>query len=245
MSAARQAYAQARVQARFGRRPAEHDFRLLDASRSIAHLQEALRHGPLAQYVAGLDAAPDSDAFEASLRTTWRAACAEVARWHAPEWRLAFATFCAHADLPALELLRADGSVPAWLHSDDHLGPLLRSEGEARMELLRRTCGPAIAAAYAADGPLQGGWLAAWRASAPRAPARVAAHLAEIGSLQGALYANDELRIGVRVARLERLFRTAAGTPVAGFAYLGLLAITLQRIRGGRAVLLVAEISPS
>ena len=79
MSAAWQGYASARVQARFSRRPAAHDFRQLDSSRSVAHLREALRQGPLAAFVVGLGPAPSSDDFEARLRAAWRDSCAEVA----------------------------------------------------------------------------------------------------------------------------------------------------------------------
>lgn len=241
MNAVRYGYAQARVQARFGRRPALHEFRLLDASRSIAHLHEALRQGPLAAYVAGLGPAPDSDAFEARLRAAWRAACAEVARWYAPEWSGAFATFCARADLPSLELLRGGGAMPAWLRADPVLGEVARHDGEARTGAVRRVLGAALADAFADAAPLALGWQSTWRASWPAVGPRLARLLAEAAELQADGGAADERRLSARTARLERLFRRAAGSPAAAFAYLGLLAITLERIRGGRAALLVTE----
>jgi hypothetical protein len=241
MSAARQGYAQARVQARYSTRPAPHDFSVIDASRSVAHLHEALRHGPFAPFVATAGPASDSDAFEAGLRRTWRGACAEVARWHEPTWMPAFIAFRAHADLASLALLRAGMFVPSWLRNDEFLGPIARSEAELRATLLRGTYGVDIATAFAADAPLADGWRSAWRGSWPGQHPGIARQLAEVAEVHADTGESDESRLSARTGRLERVFRRAAGTPAAGFAYLGLVGITLQRIRGGRAALLVAE----
>lgn len=245
MSAARQGYAQARVQARFATRAAPHDFSVIDASRSVAHLHEALRHGPFAPFVANAGVAPDADAFEAGLRWTWRAACAEVARWHAPAWTPAFVVFRAHADLASLALLRANTSIPAWLRNDNFLGPIAHSEADARLALLQERYGREIARAFAANEPLAAVWKAAWRRSWPGPALSVARQLDKVAALHADNSVTDASQLSSNTARLERLFRRTAGTPVAGFAHLGLVALTLQRIRGGHAALLVVAAEAS
>jgi len=245
MSAARQGYASARVQARFSRRPAPHDFRLLDASRSIAHLQDALRQGPLARFVAGLGPSPGSDDFEARLRDAWREACAEVSRWHATEWASAFLLFDACADLAGLELLRAGGPAPVWLQSDDRLGPVAHAGAASRATAVRTTYGTPLAVAFEAAAPLSEAWRRAWIASWPPVSRPVAKILAGIADLCLEPRVADERRLEERTGRLERLLNRGRGTPAAAFAYLAILAIALERIRGSRAALLVPDDAPS
>ena len=245
MSAAWQGYASARVQARFSRRPAAHDFRQLDSSRSVAHLREALRQGPLAAFVVGLGPAPSSDDFEARLRAAWRDACTEVARWHGPEWARAFRLFDYQADLPALELLRAGGPVPAWLQADSRLEVIARAPAAGRLAVVQATYGPELSAGFDTHAPLARLWLETWRASWPVVTRPVAAILVEVTCLFVEPRGVDERRLEARTERLERLLRRGRGTPAAAFAHLVLVGSALERIRGSHAALLASGTAPS
>jgi len=237
MTLARQGYAQARVQARFGDLPETRDFRLLDASRDAAHFQDALRTRKFARYVPGLGPAVDSDGLEARLRSRWRGLCAEVAHWYEPQWQDAFRAFSAYPDLATLEYLRAGGAVTAWMRSDPLLAPVAREPSAVRPAVVASTYGAAIGRGFADGRPLGRDWLRAWRATWPRVERTPEQRLLQIAreiSIPDVVSAATDVR-----SRLERLFRRGSLTVVAGFVYLAIVALVIGRIRGGHAARLL------
>ncbi len=227
-------YAQARLQARFGARPTAVDFALLDASRDAIHFQEALRAGVFADYARGLGPIADPDGLESRLTTAWRDVCAEVSRWYAPLWQPAFAAFAAYPDIASLEYLRAGGAAQPWLLADPLLGPIARVAPRDRSGAVEAGYGGAWRSAFAGDLPLADSWRALYLSSVPATGPGVVAGLKEVASLLAAPYGVGA-DTGQSAARLERLFRRHAGTPLAAFAYLALLLRMLDRLRGGEA----------
>ena len=209
-------YAQARLQARYGARPDEALWQRLAGQGDLGGYLAAARATSLAGWLSGIGERADSHAVELALRKRWREAVGELARWLPAEWRAAVAWSAQLIDLPALAWL-AGGEAPlAWMEKD----PVLAAEPAGRRPNSRES------------------WLAGWRQRWPDGAegealaglgAVVEAHLAAFAQLPPAA-AVEARRALADEAR--RRFRRGAGHPVAAFAWLLLLALDLERLRG-------------
>jgi hypothetical protein len=99
------AYAQSRLQARYGRLPDEATWRALEASRTAEHYLSLARAGALAAWTEGLPDAGDAPRVEQHLLTRWQGHVDEVARWLPARWRPAAQAF---ARLPEVALPNAE-----------------------------------------------------------------------------------------------------------------------------------------
>jgi hypothetical protein len=219
-------YVQARVQARHGARPDEAGWRLVEGAKSAEeYLQRARRTG-LRGFIERIDAGRSSHAVERKLRAQWRHYVAEAAAWAPPEWRAAVRAVARLTDLPIIAALRS-GATADFMRQDPVLAQLAESERGA--------------AAKSEETPA-GRWLLEWRAAWPkphaserkwleRLVALVAAHAARLNAA-GVQETSARYR-GELMQALTRLFRRRSGTPTALFAHLGLVALDLERLRGG------------
>ncbi|SMH54121.1 hypothetical protein [Maritimibacter sp. HL-12] len=207
------AYAQARMQARFAARPEAAEWQMIETGRDLAQGLDATKRTGLAAFVARLGRDSSREAVESGLRQAWADLVAEVAHWAPPSWRA------------ALE----------WVALLPHLG-LADAEGS-----LALPGGEALATAIE-DGARPG---AAWQAGlAARLPRGGAAALAPLNPLITAYLEGPPRALTERWALmrgLERLLRARAGEPAAAFAFLGLMALDLERLRGA---LLLARLFP-
>ena len=80
-------YAQARLQARFGERPDESLWRMLENAAEPAALLEIAAASGLRRWIAGIGASSESHAIETALRARWRDCVAEVTSWMPPAWQ--------------------------------------------------------------------------------------------------------------------------------------------------------------
>jgi hypothetical protein len=219
-------YALTRVQSQYGARPHASDWRRLEASHDLGQYLEGARGSIFGPWIAALDRTRDAHAIERTLRAAWRSYVAVVAAWHPRCWQ-AWLTWLEW--LPSLGLipqLEHAGPVPEWLLADPILG--------------RRTALAAFEPAIAGRVPLAQLWLARWRELRPPLDATTAQLLAAVGKAvreHAQRIAQDgadavALREQLRV-RLKRLFRAAAGTPVATLCHLVLMALDFERLRGG------------
>lgn len=252
-------YAQARMQARFGRRPDAALWGELDAIRELPGYLVALRRTPLASWVVGLDTSSDIHRIEARLRERFRAHVEELARWLPPEWRASLSWVEALLDLPALaRLVSGEGALP-WMSAEPGLRKLAGADGDdARAGampdfLLRDSRGKRRAAP--APGDARAAWLAEWQRRWPAADAAtrrrmrrvvtaISVHLARFGhsGMEGSWHARAALERELRL-----LFRRLALRPEAAFPYLGLTALDLERLRAGlvtRFLLRRANVAP-
>lgn len=235
MTDPRAAYAGARLHARYSRRPVGAQWGALDASRTPQHYLDVLRAGRWLHVPEG-DLATDADARERWLREAWRAACAEVAGWYDAAWTPAFRWTALLADLDALERLREGDAVPAWVQADDLLGALAQAAASERGARLADTPYAPLEPAWATPEPLLQAWHRVWLDLRPRTDVRTSRVLQELAS---AVAAASRLGVGARREAVEgaahRAFRRGAGTAAAGFAYLAIAALQLERVRGGLA----------
>jgi len=236
-------YALTRVQARHGMRLSEDDWRRLEASRDLGHYLEAVRMSALAGWVVSLDLTRDSHAIERSLRDAWRYYVERVARWHPQVCQPWLAWLAWLPTLSLLAQLARPEPAPLWLLADSVCGPLAAGSPAERSQALQRTALAPLAAAIGAHTSLVSAWRDHWQRLAPASDAQqrplIATMLATIAQHADALARAADSATAPRQelhSRLARLFRAAAGTPVASVCHLGLVALELERLRGGLIV---------
>jgi hypothetical protein len=239
--AARNAYAQARVQARFSLRPREAFWRELEAGRDLPHLVDFVRGSGLGDAAGTLSAALDGHALEARLRGHWAATCAEIARWYPEAWRPAMDWLAWLPWLAPLAWLAHHDDAATWMPEDPALRTLATAQPAERAELLAETPFGPLRQAWQDDGDLAAGWHAHWRSTWPATGAVARRGLERLDAAVTALLpggdgpALDPL-VDLTGQAVTRVFRRHAGTPVAGLALLVLLALDHLRLRAALAL---------
>lgn len=227
------AYAQARIQARYGARPSEADWQQLEGVADFALCLERARGTPLAPWLAEMGPVTPVHELEARLRAALRALIEELAGWLPQPWVAAARWVALLPGLPIAQQLARGGEAPAWMRRDDSLAPWQGSGAQ-----LGLPGGPG-----AADAPLPpwlpDAWLDRWRGLWPamgRAERAGLERLVQLlrAHLRGFAQLPPEQAWEARRAlqqRLRWLFRAAAFGPAAPFAYLALVALDLERLR--------------
>ena len=241
------AFAQARLQSRLGERPAGADWQHLEATRDLGAVLQVLRGGRLARWTARLAARPALHEIERRMREEWLRAVDEVAAWQPPQWREGTRWMRWITYLPALQKLARGGRAPAWMRSDAVLGPIVAREPRERGPALRDTPLAPLAAGFTDPPDVPRAWATHWQTLWPAgrgAQAPLERFLALLRAQRERLAeAPDGATSLESVQSLERrltlLFRRHPLSAAAAAAYLGLLMIDLQRLRGllaGRAL---------
>jgi hypothetical protein len=240
-SRSRWSYAQARLQARHGERLQEGDWRVLEAARSVDQFIERARATSLRRFTEQLTARMSSHAMERLLRAAWRTYVAEVAAWVETDWRPLVLWTSHLPDLPAIAALRA-GEMADWVRHDPVFSELVDDDPGRRVEKLEQSpFAPLFAPAAPEQSPGRR-WYVHWRSLLPpgrQADERPLIKLAElvqthVEQLRHASPQEGSGRYRRDLAQnLTRLFRRHGGSPVALFCHLGLVALDLERLRGG------------
>jgi hypothetical protein len=228
-------YVQARLQSRHGERLQEAGWRALEAARSLDQFIERSRMTALRRFSERLNSSMSSHAIERALRAAWHDYVAEVADWGPPDWRPAVLWASYLADLPAIDALLR-GETPNWAQRDAALVPFLGSE---RVALEKSPLAPLLPAP-GREATLARRWYAHWRALWPRRDQQHALtdlaktikthveHLDRAGPNETSGPYRRELARNV-----TRMFRRHSGSPTAVFCHLALVALDLERLRGG------------
>lgn len=231
-------YVQARLQARHGERLKEADWNALEAAQSPEQFIERARSGALSRFSAPLNARLSSHGLERAFREAWRASVAELAEWAPKEWRAAVLWTACVADLPAIDALLR-GEMPDWARRDGVYGLFADSDAEHRATWLAHS--PLAPLAISAPTTLTERWQAHWRALWPNDAASARALNVLIKHVRTHLVDLDRAAPPDRSARyrrtfardLLRMFRSGSRTPLALFCHLALVALDLERLRGG------------
>jgi len=229
-------YAQARLQARHGERLQESDWRALEAARSLDQYLERSRATSLRRFTERLNAGMSSHTMERVLRAAWRDYVAEVAGWGAPDWHAAILWTAPLPDLPAIDVLLR-GEAPGWASQDAALAHFLTAEHVTR----EKSALTPLLPLPKREKTLPARWFAHWRSLLPqgapelpiltRLAATIEAHsgrLSRAGPQESSAPYRREL-----MQAATRMFRRHAGSPVAAFCHLLLVALDLERLRGG------------
>jgi hypothetical protein len=235
-------YALARVHARQGERLEAMDWRRLEANRDLGLYLAALRATTLADWVGSFDTAHDCHTFERLLRAQWRRYVDAVASWH-PVAMQAWLTWVAWLpELSLLAQLARPEPAPAWMLADPVYGPLAPGTSIERATALANTALAPLASALSSGTSAGAAWAQHWRALQPRLDGRTQSFLERLlqavgqheDDLQHVLDSSEPLRDEL-AGRVQRLLRLAAGTVIVTMCHLALIALDLERLRGGLA----------
>jgi hypothetical protein len=224
-------YACARLGARYGQRPGAGEWRRIEHARTLAALLDAARGTPFERFTAGLAADADPHAVEALLRLRWRAQVAEVARWMPEPWTAAVRWCAVLPDLPVFAHVARGGARRRWMSEDPHFREL--ADGPPPATSIFGPLAPAWGAAQAPGDA----WHREFRARVPPGDAGPLQEIERAIRSHLAAFRGTDLADGTALRRrfeaaLAALFRRAALSPAAAFAYLGLVLLDLERLRG-------------
>jgi hypothetical protein len=234
-------YVQARLHARHGERLDEVGWRMLDAAKSPDHFLERARATSLRRFTDRLDAQTSSHTIERLLRAEWRDYVADVAAWVVPSWQPAVHWVAYLVDLPVLDGIVRE-ATPDWLRDDAIVAPFAEGGSHKLAATLAESALAPLSPAIEQHGSLAEQWLVHWRALWPRGRADerqwleqlVAAVTEHVQRLARAAAGDSSRHYRDDLARqMVRLFRRRSGSPVALFAHLVLVALDLERLRGG------------
>ena len=238
------AFAQARLQSRFGERPMASDWQHLEATRDLGAVLQVLRAGRLSRWTGRIATRPAVHELELRLREEWMRAVEEVATWQPEAWRAATLWMQWITYLPALQKLARRGRVPAWMRADPVLGPIVARDPRERGQALAGTPLAPLASGFGTPPDLPRAWTAHWQTlwpegDAARGPlqqviALLRAHRERLLAAPPGSSSRDAMQSLER--RLELLFRRNPLTAAAGVAYVCLMQLDLQRLRGLLAV---------
>jgi hypothetical protein len=254
-------YAYARIGACLGQRPDDRLWQQLRSARSIAALLEVVRSSPAAAAVSGIPVGATGDVVELAFRQQLRSRIHEVASWAPPEWRPSLQHTRQLADLPALLHLLASESPPRWIAADPELAPYAVDDlPERRAAIAAGPLAPLASAAEEDPALAQGrapgsrravpllsaaqralgAWAAGWRARWPATSDDVAAALNRVAQLMEShrqrfatlAAADTQAARSALASTLASMVRRHPSHPAALFAYLGVFALDLERLRG-------------
>ena len=234
-------YVQARLQARHGDRLDDAAWRMLEAARSFDQFLERSRTTSLHRFTDLIELRMASHTIERILRTAWRDYVAELATWVTPSWQRAVLWVAYLPDLPVLDSLFNDAG-PGWTREDPVFAPFARDDFQGHAADREASPFARLSPATERHGSLGAQWLAHWRALWPRLSDRdrqgldrlVAGVANYFESLARADLQDSSNPYRHALERdATRMFRRCAGTPAALFSHLTLVALDLERLRGG------------
>jgi hypothetical protein len=243
------AYAQPRLQARFGARPSAAQWSHIAATADLGAALQVLRASSCARWTDRMGSRPRLHDVDLRLREAWLDGVDEVASWQPDAWRDAVRWIRWIAYLPALQKLARGGRAPSWMRDDPVLGPVVAREPRERSVVLKNTPLGPLAPGFTALADVAAEWTRHWKSLWPRgrgahAPLEAllrgaVAQRSNLAALPAGARSTDALRELER--RLELAFRRNPLSPACGVAYLGLLALDLRRVRGALATRALRE----
>ncbi|UCC15042.1 MAG: hypothetical protein JSW21_03580 [Gammaproteobacteria bacterium] len=237
------AYVQARLQARHGRRPSDDRWRLLESTPDIASYLQAARATSLRPWIVHLASEADSHQVERSLRVDWGLYVSQIASWMPARWRSAVQWLSTLPYLPHFVYLVRNEPVPRWMLDDPVFSGVSQTDLDSRREALQSTLLSRASFEIDWDVPPVTAWFDAWKDLCPSADESDEAaldrirvdyekHTAAIQDNPLAYPVGPPLRRRL-AQRFNSIFRQHSGRIPAVFAHLGLMALDVERLRGG------------
>lgn len=221
-------YALARLHARLSGLLDVSDWDALQPVEGVGPFLEAACKGPMAEWLTGLDASSDAHAVERGLRHRFEVQVEELARWMPLPWRAGLRWVGLLPYLAVFAYLDRREQEQRWMREDMTLFPYL-APSPSELPPAERLAPPALPST----------WLNGWqarlpesRAADPRLSARLGAALLDAAGLPTSVADQDSRRVRVRrMSSLRRLFHHVGCSPLAAFAYLGLVLVAFDSLR--------------
>jgi hypothetical protein len=238
------AFAQARMQARFGGRPVTADWQQIEATRDLGALLQLLRGGPLERWTARLPARPGVHEIERRLREEWLHAVDEIVSWQPRHWREATRWMRWIVYLPSLQKFARGGRALAWMRADPVLGPIVARGPAERRTSLRGTALEPLQKGFTDTPDVTGAWSRQWERLWPRPRAqrtplvRMLAMLRQTRTelAEAPPEASSRELLRTLEQRLTLVFRRFPLSPAASASFVGLMMLDQQRLRGALTV---------
>ena len=233
-------FAQARIQGRLARLPTDGLWLRLASQKGLPAYLESARPTPLGPWLASFSSASDAHEIDRTVREHFASAVEEVARWVPEPWAPAVRWTRWLPYLPDVRALLRDAGLSGAEAEVAGL-PVPRPGAEHGLGVWAMRAGLEWFAGVDTAGrdPVEA-WLEGWRALWPPCDETCAASLESLVTLlrrhgQAFPLLSDHAgwtsrRTLVQQARF--LFRRHSGEPAAAFAYLTLVALALEKLRG-------------
>lgn len=226
------AYAQARLQSRYGKRADAHLWLKLHNIHDLTSYLQAAQQTPLRTWVLGISATHSSHHIELALRQKFRRHVDEVAAWLPAAWEAPLQWIKRLADLPVLQYLLAGNPPMDWMKSDPEIKAFTDSDPALRLQAMQEAgCGSLVSAWQQGDSMLIG-WLAYWNQTRPQTKAYNNG-LQDVEQLLNASPTGAAMPVehDAMEAKLSTIFRRYTFQPAAVCAYLAIIAIDIRRVR--------------
>jgi len=237
------AYAQVRLQSRFGQRADEHVWLRLHNILDLASYLQVAQQTPLRPWVLGVGSSHSSHQIELALRQKYRHHVDEVASWMPADWRVPLQWIKRLADLPALQYLLGDGVALDWMKVDPDISEFTIDDSTLRLQAMRLAGCDSLVKAWLQGDTMFAGWLSHWKKVQPRAPVfnQGLQNLENLLQQQLALLSRQRYTGNEATAlaidyyaitdNLRVIFRRYAFQPAAVCAYLAIIALDIHHLR--------------
>jgi hypothetical protein len=232
------AYAQARMQSRYGARAEATVWLKLHNIHDLGSYMQTAQQTPLRPWVQGLSRIHSSHDLELALRQKYRHHVDEVASWLPSDWRAPVRWLKTLVDLPALHYLMSGGEPLAWMRADPVLKAYTADQTNDRLRALRAAGSRIMVDEWQQSRAMLSGWFLQWQDLRPKS----------MGFERGLRLFEQQMRdqfhrlatqqspgadqdYEVLLDRLRLIFRRYAFEPTAVCAYLFVVAIDLHHIR--------------
>ncbi|MDX2486396.1 MAG: hypothetical protein QNL03_02750 [Gammaproteobacteria bacterium] len=237
------AYAQVRLQSRYGQRADEHVWLRLHNILDLASYLQVTQQTALRPWVLGIGSSHSSHEIELALRQKYRHHVDEVAGWMPADWRVPLQWIKRLADLPALQYLLADGTALDWMKSDPDISKFTIDDSALRLQAMRVAGCASLVDAWQQGDTMFAGWLSHWKKVQPRTPAfnKGLQNMEDILHQQLQLQARQQhtgkegppfpADYDLITDKLRVIFRRYAFQPAAVCAYLAIIAMDIHHVR--------------
>jgi len=234
------AYVQARIHARYAKLLSDREWQRLAAVRAYSAYLQEVRATALRPWVAGISEVSESHEIERYLRQQFRVTVGEVQAWAPEPWQPAVGWLLWLPDLPLLDHLLEGGNAPSGAERDPCVRTWLDRSGRLEPAALKTAGGGDLLIPVPSGQELGEVWLHAWRRRWGTCRQVCLDNLEQLAD-QFQAYRAHLTPASTEAARDERqalrdrirhLFHRSVLQPAGLFAYLALVAIDLERLRG-------------
>ncbi len=232
------AYAQTRIQSRYGERADMGVWLKLHNIQDIGSYLQTAQQTALRHWVLGLSSTHSSHDIEQALRQKYRQHVDEVAGWMPTKWQRPLQWIKRLADLPTLQYLLAGGEPLEWMRSDPEISNYCGDDLQLRVQVIREAGNETLVDSWQQHGSILSGWLSQWNSIRPKSiysdqGLRLLEKLLQEQMQLQARQQGTTLPTDYEIIldRLRLAFRRSAFQPAAVCAYLAIIAIDVHRLR--------------
>ena len=222
-------------------RPDERTWGLVESQKDLVNYLQSARQSALGPWVTGLQATDNHHFIEATLLKHYRDYVEQVAAWVPAEWRKAVQWVICITYLPAIQHLIAGNTAYSWMLDDTRIKLATTTNLDQRMGYLLQSEFSPLFKNWNADKSLLDSWLEYWQRLWPVKKGRQQQTLDQlISQVERHRDAFSQLPVDrtwqqrqLLSFKLTMMFRRNACYPVNVFVHLVLVALDVERIRGG------------